>query len=53
MVLSHSQMEARALNSGRSMPASERDAKKLAARGLPSTKVYHFTAVEILTSILK
>lgn len=28
-------------------------AKKLAPRGLPSTKVYHFTAVEILTSILK
>lgn len=30
-----------------------RATKKLAPRGLPSTKVYHFTAVEILTSILK
>lgn len=52
MVLSYSQLEARALNSGK-LPASERDAKKLAPRGSPSTKVYHFTAVEILTSILK
>jgi hypothetical protein len=35
------------------MPAFEGDVKKIDPGGLPSTKVYHFIAVEILTSVLK